>query len=172
MALVAYSFFEDSDPQGTPVDKLFGIEKYVPDGCIGLDTAFAEAAHISDSYPIGRYSLKGLADGRQEVHLLGPRTPKLDIAIDSTRRLAALHDISDSGQTQSGKIVLISGYIPSESVSLPQSKWVTRKLLWRRFETWRKLVDLRTSRFALAEMCVMLIFARMWFASVGHVLTR
>ncbi len=59
-----------NDPQGSSVDRLFRVEKYILQGCIGFTEPFAEKAGLQDSFSIGRYRLKGLGDARNKILLL------------------------------------------------------------------------------------------------------
>jgi hypothetical protein len=103
--------FENSDPQGTAVDKLFRLEKYVPDGCVGMDEDFLLESGTSNFQRIGNFSLKGLAGGRHPLYILGNVDTPAKHTLDKARRRAALRDIWDLGKSCDGKIYLISGYI-------------------------------------------------------------
>ena len=52
--------FDENDPQGSAVDKLFRIEKYVPNGCVGMSEEFRQQTQVTNVRSIGRYRLKGL----------------------------------------------------------------------------------------------------------------
>lgn len=106
--------FEDADPQGSAVDKLFRIEKYVPGGCIGMTEEFRNKVDCPECTLAGRYRLKGLAEGRHRLFLIGPVGEIVSTKSEKARRRAALHDIWDLGRTGEGKIYVITGYIPPE----------------------------------------------------------
>ncbi|MBC8489623.1 MAG: hypothetical protein H8D45_26695 [Bacteroidetes bacterium] len=106
--------FEGKDPQGTVVDKLFRMEKYVPENCIGMIEEFHVSTKHENAYLIGRYSLKGLAGGRHRLYILGQPEESSKHGIENAKRRAALNDIWDLGVANVGKICLISGYIPPE----------------------------------------------------------
>lgn len=62
--------FRDDDPQGTAVDKLFRMEKLVPNENIGMTEEFVKKAGLSQLPLVGRFSLKGLATkGRHALYL-------------------------------------------------------------------------------------------------------
>lgn len=104
--------FEGNDPQGTAVDKIFRIEKYVPTDCVGLTQEIVDEARIQGIEQAGRYRLRGLADGRHALYLLNMPTQQPSPALDRARRRAALYDLWDLGRDGQGKVYLISGYIP------------------------------------------------------------
>lgn len=106
--------FQATDPQGTPVDKLFRMEKYVPDHHVGVIDEFLTAAKPDHTTFIGRFVLKGLAEGRHALHVLGSFDPLLNRSLLTAKRKAALCDIWDLGVTSDGKIVVVTGYIPPE----------------------------------------------------------
>lgn len=106
--------FEGADPQGSAVDKLFRIEKYVPGDCIGMTEEYKSKVECPDCVLAGRYRLKGLAEGRHRLFLIGPVGEIATTKIEKARRRAALHDIWDLGSTGEGKIFLVTGYIPPE----------------------------------------------------------
>ena len=106
--------FEDGDPQGSAVDKLFRIEKYVPADCIGLTQEIVDKSECSELEQAGRYRLRGLAEGRHQLYLLNPPGLNVGPPLEHARRRAALYDIWDLGSDGEGKVHLISGYIPPE----------------------------------------------------------
>lgn len=106
--------FEGKDPQGTAVDKVFRIEKYVPADCIGMVQEFVDVAKPTQAEPVGRYHLKGLAEGRHQLYILGSVDDKANVVLNLARKRAALYDIWDLGLAGEGKIYLISGHIPPE----------------------------------------------------------
>jgi len=61
------ALFVDDDPQGTAVDKVFRMEKYVPSDSIGMLQEFVDRAKPDSLESAGRYRLRGLADGRQQL---------------------------------------------------------------------------------------------------------
>ncbi len=105
---------DGGDPQGSAVDKLFRIEKYVPGDCIGMTEEFRNKVDTPDCTLAGRYRLKGLADGRHRLFLIEPVGESAFTRIDKARRRAALHDIWDLGSAGEGKVFLVTGYIPPE----------------------------------------------------------
>jgi hypothetical protein len=109
-----FLLFKEHDPQGTPVDKLFRMEKFVPGDCIGMTEEFNDLVRCTDCELAGHYGLKGLAEGRHALFLIGPGGKTVSAVINKARRRAALHDFWDLGTSCEGKIYLVTGHIPPE----------------------------------------------------------
>ena len=106
--------FDGDDPQGSAVDKVFRLEKYVPNGCIGMSTEFKDRANIADVTSVGSYRLKGLTRGLHELFLLNRSDGKPPPMLDDLRKQAALRDFWDLGINGSGIVTIITGCIPPE----------------------------------------------------------
>lgn len=103
--------FENDDPQGTAVDKLFRMEKFVPDGCIGVTEEFAIEANIKDPI-VGRFPLKGLPHPEFHSLILVPPLPSQTIlAALKTKSLAASLWWLPGFEIES--VNLVGGIIPS-----------------------------------------------------------
>ena len=107
--------FDGDDPQGSAVDKVFRIEKYIPNGCIGMSTEFKDRAKIDDVKSIGCYRLKGLTRGLHEIFLVNRCDGKAPAMLDELGKQAALRDFWDLGIHGTGKITIITGCIPPET---------------------------------------------------------
>jgi hypothetical protein len=103
--------YDRRDPQGTPVDALFRMEKFVPIDCIGLLEIAARGAQDLAVY-IGAYRVKGLTDHPQRLWLLRQDLNHQADAIEAARVIANLHDVWDMGKNADGRIVIINGYVP------------------------------------------------------------
>lgn len=101
--------YGDIDPQGTAVDALFRMEKFVPAGCIGLLDPL-EVWQASDALFVGAYTVRGLSEARQKLWLVGSASTSALIA--GARQTADLHDVWDLGEDGSGNIHVINGYVP------------------------------------------------------------
>src|SRR5205085_646377 len=140
------------DPQGTPVDKLFRLEKFVPDGCIGATEEFVDAAAVQDDYDYaGQYRLRGLAGGRHTLFVVKPcgLEQQREIALCMTR--AAIHDFWDLGTKIPSRVLIVSGYIPPDDGGAPMIHAGNRDALLRAYGSLAKVqryldVDWRTSR--------------------------
>lgn len=119
--------FDDDDPQGTPVDKLFRMEKFVPDGCIGLTEEFAKEAGIAKP-PIAYLQLKGLPEPKSHglVVIGHAMTDELRRKLTDTTRFSALW--SQPGEDVGAEVNLVGGYIQAET-SHVQMGDVNAKLL-------------------------------------------
>ena len=109
--------FPDEDVQGTAVDKLFRLEKFVPDGHIGMTEEFVSCAGLTGLTPIGHFFLKGLAVGRHplyiETNYNGYDSTKVkDLMAESAA--ASLWWISGSSNKP---VFIVDGYIPPEERS-------------------------------------------------------
>ncbi len=109
----AVYMFSDSDPQGTAVDKLFRMEKFVPDGHIGMTEEFIVKAELNRLEPVGHFILKGLAKGKHSLYL--------DTSVNPTKSLTPLKtlmaesasaDIWWLSDTSDQPVYLVDGYIP------------------------------------------------------------
>lgn len=123
----AYKFSEN-DPQGSAVDKLFRMEKFVPDNCIGMTEEFARDLGMTTS-PIARFPLKGLPiPATHGLHLLrktaSPATLKKLLCDSYLAELWGLHQ-----SKADSKIVLVGGHIPDGSMSTVQMGDVNAKLM-------------------------------------------
>ncbi|MGY8632578.1 hypothetical protein RAD15_08790 [Bradyrhizobium sp. 14AA] len=103
-------FFEEDDPQGTVIDKLFRMEKFVPNGCIGATEEFAEFANRKER-PVARFPLKGLPDPPHHGLILLPPVPEqrkiADLEVKSLASLLwSFPDIEP--------LNLVGGYIRTE----------------------------------------------------------
>lgn len=108
-----YKFF-GSDPQGTAVDKLFRMEKFVPDGFIGMTDEFVQNAGVSDIARVGRFLLKGMGKGRHTLYLYrdtGGSVPQQVAKITAQSHAAELWWLSG---TTDQCVYLVGGYIPPE----------------------------------------------------------
>lgn len=107
--------FSGDDPQGTAVDKLFRMEKYVPDTRVGLTEEFVKGIGLTDPLLIGRFSLKGLSGPqRHALYLDGAAnasTKKKIERISSRSEAANLWWLAHPTETP---IYLVGGYIPPE----------------------------------------------------------
>ncbi len=107
--------FDGTDPQGSAVDKLFRLEKYVPNGCIGMSSEFRNRTQTSNVRSAGFYRLKGLTHGLHELFLLDRLDPASLAVLDELQQQVALRDLWDLGMRGTGQISVITGYIPPET---------------------------------------------------------
>jgi len=107
--------FDGTDPQGSAVDKLFRLEKYVPNGCIGMSSEFSDQTKIENVRSAGCYRLKGLAQGLHELYLVDSLDPAALAKVGELQQQVALREFWDLGNQGSGPISLITGCIPPES---------------------------------------------------------
>lgn len=111
--------FNESDPQGTAVDKLFRMEKFVPDSHIGMTEEFILKAKLNHLEPVGQFFLKGLAKGKHSLYLNTSINPT-----ESTATLKTLMAESASANiwwlpgTSDQLVYLVDGYIPPDKNSL------------------------------------------------------
>src|SRR5437016_1983860 len=94
------------------------MEKFDPNGRIGMLQEFVDAVQPDNCQPVGRYLIRGLAGGRHPLYirnLVAAAAPDLD----STKRKAALQDLWDLGKRSEGKVYLVIGYIPPEPGEAP-----------------------------------------------------
>lgn len=103
--------YNGNDPQGTAVDTLFRMEKFVPEGCIGLLDS-VHACVTNDKVCVGAYRVKGLSESRQRLWLLPMNCTPDSKAVRDARLLAMLYDIWDLGDDFGGSISIINGYVP------------------------------------------------------------
>ncbi|MFZ3058383.1 MAG: hypothetical protein WA102_01475 [Candidatus Methanoperedens sp.] len=103
-----------NDPQGSCVDRLFRVEKYILQGCIGFTEYFATKAGLQNPFSIGRYRLKGLGDTRHKIFLLEEPTAAVRSRINVQKEISALADIWDLGYNGEGEVFIIGGYIPPD----------------------------------------------------------
>lgn len=106
--------FDGKDPQGSAVDKLFRLEKYVPNGCVGMSEEFLRQTQGAGAQSIGHYRLKGLTQGLHELFLLKPLDDSSLKQIDNLQCQEALRGIWDLGTHRTGPITIITGSIPPE----------------------------------------------------------
>jgi hypothetical protein len=119
--------FDGNDPQGTVVDKLFRMEKFVPDNCIGMTEEFAKDLGLNTT-PIARFPLKGLPYPATHGLILSEET--MTAAIQRKLRddsyLAALW--AQPGADAAAKIILVGGHIPGGAISTVQMGDVNAKM--------------------------------------------
>lgn len=106
--------FDGDDPQGSAVDKLFRMEKHVPDNCIGFTNEFKGRLLNGDCcVDAGKFRLKGLASGKHPLFIDNDDTRSFGKnPIAAARRVAAMNDLWDIGRDGSGTIFLVTGNIP------------------------------------------------------------
>jgi class 3 adenylate cyclase len=100
------------DPQGTPVDRLFRAEKFVPPGCVGYSAAFRDAAQSTAAFSIGSHYLRGISDERQELFLSREPLPQSEEMVDDVRERSALEDVWGLGSDPAEPVYVVSGQIP------------------------------------------------------------
>jgi hypothetical protein len=106
------AYFFDDDPQGQVVDKLFRMEKFVPDGSIGVTAEFAGYAQVTQR-PTGRFSLKGIPEPPYHELILIPPMP-------SSRAVAKLETTSNASilwsfpHHHAEPVTLVGGHIPAD----------------------------------------------------------
>jgi class 3 adenylate cyclase len=105
----------DHDPQGSAVDKLFRMEKLVPEGRIGMTEEFARDLGVNFT-PIARFKLKGLpgTHGLILTNNFGPDAMLKDIRENAY--LAALW--AQPGVEEGAHVKLVGGYIPGGSITV------------------------------------------------------
>ena len=105
----------DHDPQGSAVDKLFRMEKLVPEGRIGMTEEFARDLGVNFT-PIAKFKLKGLP-GTHELILTNNFGPDAILKeIRENAHLAALW--AQPGAEEGAHIKLVGGYIPGGSITV------------------------------------------------------
>ncbi len=107
--------FDETDPQGAIVDRLFRMEKYVPTDCVGMTQEFVDAARAKQVIHAGSYKLKSFNDKRHNLYLLDNIDDQGMRALRSHRSDAALRDFWDLGGSGNGKVFVISGCIPADT---------------------------------------------------------
>lgn len=105
-------FFDGDDPQGSAVDKLFRMEKFVPDGCIGMTEEFAARAG-KEQKPVAWFPLKGLpkTNGHGLIFLGTHPDDEILSSLVSQSQAAALWGLARENK---GLVYLVGGYIPGE----------------------------------------------------------
>lgn len=111
--------FDEGDPQGTPVDRLFKLEKFVPANHIGLTQGFKNAANLDGVYPLGKYLIRGIGKGRHELFLLKKPDASTQRSVEKQREQSALIDIWNLGLDHQGPIYIVGGRIPGELAEEP-----------------------------------------------------
>lgn len=106
--------FDGTDPQGSAVDKLFRLEKYVPNGCIGMSLEFKDRTETKNVRSAGCYRLKGLTHGLHELFLLDRLDSASLVIVDQLKQQIALRDFLDLGVSGIGPISIVTGCVPSE----------------------------------------------------------
>jgi hypothetical protein len=102
---------DGADPQGTPVDRLFRAEKFVPAGAVGFSAAFRQAAGIANAFPIGKHLLRGVAKDRQELFLLQEPQGDARQQVEEEREHSALEDLWGLGPDPAEPVHVIGGRI-------------------------------------------------------------
>ncbi len=105
--------FRTNDPQGTAVDKLFRMEKLVPNEDIGMTEEFVQKAGLTKLTPVGKFSLKGLAaEGRHALFI------DRVVGQSLSKEAAKIAGASESSELWWPKsimdepVYLVGGYIP------------------------------------------------------------
>ena len=102
-----------SDPHGTAVDKLFRLEKRVPDGAIGMTAEFVEQLSSPNAIEVGSVYLKGLGTEPHSLwidKIFEPSANRLE-ELRTESSAAAIWLLSGSNAEP---IHLIGGFIPPE----------------------------------------------------------
>jgi class 3 adenylate cyclase len=105
-------FFNGNDPQGATVDKLFRLEKYVPDDYLGASAEFASSMTQSTLRQIGIFDLKGLSSSGHELFLDIP-VGQLEPPEISEKLVSQISERMWRGYTHANEATyLVGGYIP------------------------------------------------------------
>lgn len=113
--------FNGRDPQGIPVDRLFKIEKFVPAGSIGFTQDFLDQTGLKHSFPLGRFLVPGVSQGRLDIFLASEPDRDSLALVDKQRERSALMDIWSIGRNNEGAILIIGGRIPGEAATDPDT---------------------------------------------------
>lgn len=104
--------FSDHDPQGNAVDKLFRMEKFVPEGFIGMTEEFVKKAGLTELKRVGRFSLKGLAAGRHALYLDEAAGGSVSQRVAELQAESAATELWWLAGTGDQLVYLVGGYIP------------------------------------------------------------